>query len=149
MVVWAGVFSKALSWDCRDWTVLSTSGVGSTGFLTYEAIVTPNEVTEQPYDISFTAGFTAPPSVFANMATIHGTDPSQMRLTGLPTTMGATMFIEEETCTDAEMTHTWAETVHVLAIEQSTRGCGGRLAMVRGTLAFTCDNGINKPLIQT
>eukprot|EP01045_Picozoa_sp_COSAG04_P000894 COSAG04_NODE_26_length_37184_cov_14.641149_14_plen_525_part_00 len=116
-------------------------GVGSTGFLTYEAIVTPNEVTEQPYDISFTAGFTAPPSVFANMATIHGTDPSQMRLTGLPTTMGATMFIEEETCTDAEMTHTWAETVHVLAIEQSTRGCGGRLAMVRGTLAFTCDNG--------
>ena len=37
------------------------------------------------------------------MATIHGTDPSQMRLTGLPTTMGATMFIEEETCTDAEL----------------------------------------------
>lgn len=79
------------------------AGLGSTGFLKYEAIATPTAVTHEPYQVDFTAGFETVPSVFGGMATYFGTDPSHTRLFRPATADSAMVYVEEETCTDAEV----------------------------------------------
>ena len=94
------------------------AGTGVVSGSTYEAIVTPDEVTHQPYDVRFTAGFYALPALFGAMHTYDGGDPSHMRQTTPVTMLGATIFVEEETCTDSELAHT-TETIGLLAIEMN------------------------------
>ena len=96
------------------------AGSGSLGGLPYEAIATPDAVTHNDYDVTFTQTFGAAPALFAAMHTYDGGDPSHMRLQTLTRT-GATMFVEEETCTDAELAHT-TETVGVLAVQKGSIG---------------------------
>ena len=56
------------------------------------------------------------------MQTFDGGDPSHMRQgTDGTTTTSTTVFVEEETCTDAEMAHT-TETVGIVAIQTGVAG---------------------------
>ena len=92
-----------------------SQGTGILLGLQYEAIKTPDAVTHNNYDVSFTAGFSVAPGLFSNIATFDGGDPSHMRMNGLPTTSGAQIFVEEETCSDAEIAHT-TEVVDIIAV---------------------------------
>ena len=90
-------------------------GTGELGGLNYEAIKTPDAVTHNPYKVDFAATWDAPPAVFGAMQTFDGGDPSHLRLeqTG---SSSCKVFVEEETCSDAELAHT-TETVGILAME--------------------------------
>ena len=81
----------------------------------FEAVLTPNAVTHQPFTIRFATVFEQPPAVFSSMQTFNGGDPAHLRLTSAATASGCSIFIEEETCSDAELAHV-AETLGVLAV---------------------------------
>ena len=72
------------------------------------------------YDVALAGAFRAAPVVFASMASFNGGDPSSMRISGRPSATSVSLFVEEETCTDAEQAHA-AEVVGVLAIEASVQ----------------------------
>ena len=55
------------------------------------------------------------------MMTFDGGDPSHMRQGATITMTGAEVFVEEETCTDAELAHT-QETIGLLAIQTGVAG---------------------------
>ena len=71
---------------------------------------------DNPYDVSFTATWSAgTPAVFGSMHTFDGGDPSHLRMDASSAT-GCTVFVEEETCSDAELAHT-TEKVGIVAIQ--------------------------------
>ena len=78
---------------------------------------------DNPYDVSFTATWSAgTPAVFGSMHTFDGGDPSHLRMDASSAT-GCTVFVEEETCSDAELAHT-PETVHIFAtVPQGGEAC--------------------------
>ena len=78
---------------------------GNFGTRDFEAGHTPQEVTHDPYTISFRKPFVNPPRFFARMATYAGTDSSQVRTDGAPSANEVAVHVEEEECTDAEMNH--------------------------------------------
>ena len=82
-------------------------GKGSIGGDLYQASITESVVTDNPSTggIAFCAGFTDPPLFFSNMATHHGGDSAEVRLSRGVTADDAAVFIEEESCTDDETTH--------------------------------------------
>ena len=124
--------------EVYGWIALP-KGTGSIGGLDYEAIVTPNTVTrkmhiilsrfartrvadlesitvaDQPYDVTYTSPFDDQPGFFSSLHTFNGADPSHMRMDASSRT-GATIFIEEDTCSDAELAHT-DETISIVAME--------------------------------
>ena len=105
---------------------------GSLGEILYEAGSTPLSVTEQPYTIAFNGFFRFAPSMFASIASYHGADSSELRFAMTPattnadgvqmpakpdiTSAGATIFIEEETCSTDDAAHPMAEQVDYFAI---------------------------------
>eukprot|EP01046_Picozoa_sp_COSAG06_P006021 COSAG06_NODE_277_length_18559_cov_3291.783207_1_plen_1033_part_10 len=113
------------------------AGSGTMSGLVYEAIVTPDAVTHNPYDISFTATFTAPPAFFSAMHTFDGGDPSHMRQSSV-TAEGATFWVEEETCSDAELAHT-EETVGVIVMAAGAAGGEPPEDQPGCTSTLTCD----------
>ena len=94
------------------------AGVGTMSGLVYEAFATPDAVTHEPYTVNFQAQFDAAPAFFAAMQTFDGGDPSHLRLSTVPAAAGVDVFVEEETCSDAELAHT-TETVGILAVQQN------------------------------
>ena len=99
-------------------------GTGELGSSVYEALVTPDAVTHNPYDVSFSVS----PSLellFGSMHSFDGPDPSHLRSTAMTGT-GCTIFVEEEGCD--ERAHT-TETVGILALslpgEAGGSGGGG------------------------
>ena len=70
---------------------------------------------DQPYDVTYTSPFDDQPGFFSSLHTFNGADPSHMRMDASSRT-GATIFIEEDTCSDAELAHT-DETISILAME--------------------------------
>ena len=58
-----------------------SQGVGTIGSLNYEAIVTPDAVTHNPYTVDFTNQFSDPPALFGSIHTFDGPDPSHLRQT--------------------------------------------------------------------
>ena len=101
--------------EVYGWIVLSEGGGDFGAGMLYEAIKTPDVVTHNPYEVTFSASFAGAPAVFAQMQTFDGGDPSHLRLeqTG---SSSCKVFVEEETCSDAELAHT-TETVGILAME--------------------------------
>ena len=87
----------------------------------YQASITGNVVTHVPASggIAFCAGFTDAPALFGNIATYHGADSSELRLSRGVTPDDAAIFVEEESCTDAEVVHI-AEVVSYFAFQQHT-----------------------------
>ena len=65
--------------EVYGWLAMS-KGTGNLGGLVYEAIVTPNTVTHNPYDVQFSTEFTRMPSIFGNIHTFNGADPSHLRM---------------------------------------------------------------------
>ena len=105
--------------ETYGWVALP-GGTGVFGAsLHYQALNTPDAVTHVPYDVALAGPFRVDPVIFAAMATFDGGDPSSMRRTSTSAT-SVTLFVEEETCTDAEQDHT-TEVVAVLAIEASVQ----------------------------
>jgi hypothetical protein len=79
-------------------------GHGHLGTLQFEAMNTPERVSEQPETVNFHAPFANIPRFFGSIATHNGADASQLRQdeAGGITTTSATFYIEEEECIDQE-----------------------------------------------
>ena len=93
------------------------SGSGTLGGLAYEAMVTPAEVTHEPYDIAFSTRFPSNiPALFGAMSTFNGGDPAHLRQFSPVSARGAQIFVEEDTCSDAEQAHA-PEGVSLLVIQ--------------------------------
>ena len=103
------------------WFAIEAS-TGHIGKVYYEAGATGKVVTHRNNNLDFKASFDAAPLLFANMATFNGRDPAQMRMRGLPSTSRATIFVEEETCQDAETGHWMKEVVDYMAFENGKLG---------------------------
>ena len=91
------------------------------GGLTFEAIKTPDQVTHNHYDVVFSAVFGAVPALFGAMQSFDGPDPAHMRQSRAVDVEGVQVFVEEETCSDADLAHT-TETVGILAIAKGAMG---------------------------
>jgi hypothetical protein len=120
----AGGFQLKMEEDGQDtahnqetigWIALPV-GTGTLGGLTYEAILTPAAVTHEPYDIAFSARFRGTPALFGSMATYNGGDPAHLRQFSPVSDRGAQVFVEEDTCMDAEVAHA-AESLSLLVIQ--------------------------------
>lgn len=84
----------------------------------YMADTTGTTVTSDPTSgmINFCSGFfSRPPLFFASIATANGLDSSALRLHNSTTATRASLYIEEETCSDTEQVHV-GEDVNWLAI---------------------------------
>ena len=101
-----------------------TQGTGLIGSLSYEAIVTPDAVTHIPYQVDFSKSFGLPPGFFGSIHTFDGPDPAHLRQTDPVTKLFGKIFVEEETCSDAELGHT-TEKVSILAIDTGVSGQPG------------------------
>jgi len=123
--------------EVYGWLALA-KGSGDLGGLTYEAIITPDQVTHNPYTVTWSQTFARTPSFFANMQTTDGGDPSHMRQSSVTTT-NAVMWVEEETCSDAELAHT-TEVIGVLAVDQ---GLAGGSASIEVGVASADLNAVN------
>ena len=78
-------------------------GKGSLGDVKYDAGLTDESVTHQATTVQFSQTFASPPRFFANIASHHGWDSSQLRQTGNGiATNQASFLIEEENCVDDE-----------------------------------------------
>ena len=99
------------------------AGTGVMGGLAYEAVATPDAVTHNPYPVTWTQTFGAAPALFGNMHTYDGPDPAHLRQDTPVTRTGCSVFVEEETCTDAELAHT-TEVVGLLAVQKGSIGSG-------------------------
>ena len=79
-------------------------GHGHLGTLQFEAMNTPEQVSEQPETVTFTHPFAQVPRFFGSIATHNGADASQLRLDDASpvTNTQATFYIEEEECVDTE-----------------------------------------------
>ena len=86
------------------------------------------------------------------MATFDGGDPSHMRQGAAVTTAGCEVFVEEETCSDAELRHT-TEAIGILAVTPGAVGSGGPLLEVGSASAdlssirITFTGSYNKAII--
>lgn len=94
-------------------------GTGTLGSVKYEAIATLSNVNEEPYLIRFVSPFVGVPGLFGSIATFNGGDPSHLRQRTPVSPSRASIFIEEESCTDAEVAHPHPEVVHIIAIDQT------------------------------
>ena len=101
----------------------ANSGVGNVGPMWFEAVATANAVTHDAHEVFFSTPFFAPPGLFGSIATFAGNNPSHLRQSSILNTIAASIFVEEETCSDAELTH-MSEVVHLLAFDV---GVGGGL----------------------
>ena len=105
---------------------------GNLGTINFEAGHTAQEVTHEPYTITFTQTFDFAPRFFARMATYRGTDSSQVRTGEPPNTKTVSVHVEEESCTDTEMNHA-PEIVDYFVLDSrgydgvSAKGTGGVL----------------------
>ena len=97
--------------------IAMTQGRGSVGGLRYQAIATPAEVTHVPYDVAFQQKFRGP-AIFGSIATFGGSDPAHLRQFSPLGNRAAQIFVEEDTCSDAEQAHA-PEAVHLLVINPS------------------------------
>ena len=88
---------------------------GNFGTRNFEAAHTAEIVTHDDFVVTFTQSFDVAPRFFARMASYYGTDSSQVRHSGVDTTQ-ATIHVEEESCSDAEVNHV-PEIVDWIAIE--------------------------------
>ena len=95
-------------------------GIGNFGVRNYMAGLTPQAVTHEDYEIGFWTSFVDTPRFFAAMQTYAGTDSSQLRMRDINDD-GATVFVEEETCTDDEMNHA-REIVGYIALDSASTG---------------------------
>jgi hypothetical protein len=77
---------------------------GNIGTRNFEARFTPG-VTHKHHTIKFGVSFSSAPRIFAGMQTYAGTDSAQLRQSVAGTKTDFTVHVEEETCTDKEMTH--------------------------------------------
>ena len=79
-------------------------GHGHLGVLQFEAMNTPERVSEQPETVTFSRPFANIPRFFGSIATHNGADASQLRQdeTGGISRTSATFYIEEEECVDQE-----------------------------------------------
>lgn len=86
----------------------------------FMADTTTFRITDDPTTggISFCAGFTQKPLFFANIATFHGGDAAELRLSQPTTATQASVYIEEEGCSDEETAHI-TEAVSWFAIQHS------------------------------
>ena len=84
--------------------IAMTQGRGSVGGLRYQAIATPAEVTHVPYDVAFQQKFRGP-AIFGSIATFGGSDPAHLRQFSPLGNRAAQIFVEEDTCSDAEQAH--------------------------------------------
>ena len=96
-------------------------GKGSIGGDLYQASITESVVTHDPSTggIALCAGFASPPLFFGNMATHHGSDSAEVRLSGAVTADSASVYVEEETCNDDETDHV-PEVIAFFAFQRSS-----------------------------
>ena len=96
---------------------------GNLGTRDYEADLTPQEVTDAPYTVTFRQPFYegVKPYVFATMQTYIGTDSAQLRQDNDPTESQVTFRVEEDVCEDDESNHA-AEIVGYVAIGSGESG---------------------------
>lgn len=85
------------------------------GGLSFDAILTPRDVTNRNYEVEFDTNIGSDGAVFANLQSFRGVDTSAIRLRS-QTANQSTLFIQEERSLDNEVFHT-QERVGVLAIE--------------------------------
>ena len=109
--------SGAHAIEAIGWMALP-HGKGTIGGDLYQASITENVVTHDPMTggIAFCAGFTNPPLLFGNMATHHGSDSAEIRLSRGVTADDAAVFVEEESCSDDELLHN-AEVISYFAFQ--------------------------------
>lgn len=96
-------------------------GTGHIGTSAFEAYTTADVVTHEHYDIDFTYPFASAPRLFGSVASFDGADPCGLRLAHDPTTNKAVVYVQEETCSDAEIDHT-TESVSFIAITPGNAG---------------------------
>jgi hypothetical protein len=121
------------NWEEVGWVAFEPAS-GNLGARDYIAGLTPLAVTHQNYRIQFSQEFTDEPRVFATMQTYLGTDSAEVRQRSSPTTRSATIFVEEETCSDTETNHV-AEVVGYLALQP-----GSGLLFGQSNLNLGCEN---------
>lgn len=91
------------------------SGAGLINAIHYEALVTPDAVTGQPYTVAWSYGFQATPGLFAHAHTFDGGDPGAIRQRSISQT-SASIWFEENTCAGGDGAHT-TEAVGVLIVD--------------------------------
>jgi hypothetical protein len=69
-------------------------GIGAMGRDLYQAGSTDPQVTDQPFGLSFCAGFTTQPLLFASIGTYNGHDPSVIRLSSDTTATSAHFYVQ-------------------------------------------------------
>jgi Ca2+-binding EF-hand superfamily protein len=90
---------------------------------TFEGVLIPS-VSHHPTVINFQSSFSSVPTLFGSIFTERSQDPAHLRQHNTAiSTRNATIFIEEEGCSDADMQHSEAEAVHILIIGHS-KGSG-------------------------
>eukprot|EP01045_Picozoa_sp_COSAG04_P007683 COSAG04_NODE_407_length_14863_cov_24.011244_11_plen_608_part_00 len=95
-------------------------GIGNFGVRNYMAGLTGQSVTNEDYHIDFWVPFVGTPRFFATMQTYAGTDSSQLRARSVDND-GATVFVEEEGCSDDELDHV-EEIVGYIALDSASNG---------------------------
>ena len=112
--------SAAHGQESVGWIAIQHSSEGDTlGGDVFMADTTTMRVTSDPTSglINFCAGFASKPLFFANVATYHGTDSVELRLAQPTTATTAAVYIEEEGCSNDEVSHlseavSWFAIVH-------------------------------------
>lgn len=94
----------------------TTERSGMLGSIRYQATITSQDVSERPYHITFSGGFSSGPRLFGSISTWEGHDACSLR-TDLTTAEGATVYLEEETCADDEVEHPNLEAISFFALE--------------------------------
>lgn len=110
--------------ETLGWIAVATSNaIETVNDLQYAAVNSNDAVTHEPSTgvINYPEAFTETPLVFAGMQTYDGGDPAGVRMTE-STESGVVVFVEEETCSDADMEHT-TEMVGVIAFNAELNGC--------------------------
>lgn len=104
------------------------SGTGHIGTSAFEAATTDEVITHMHGDLDWSYAFVTPPRVFANIASFNGGDSCALRMSGDPTKRKAVIYVQEETCSDAENIHI-AEAVSYIAMTPGNAGreSNGRL----------------------
>ncbi len=89
-------------------------GTGETDTFSFEAQMTPNNVSHVPYDIVYKTAFSTPPFLFANIQTTYSSDTAALRVENQGEN-SISVSVEEEQSQDDEISHT-PEGVGYLAV---------------------------------
>ena len=89
-------------------------GSRSWGPIEYEARTSSAVFTHSENTLSFDQGFVEAPLLLSNLATYNGADPSALRYDDLDND-SVRLWVEEDTTADAEISHSSAEAVSILA----------------------------------